>query len=275
MDRRSNIYKTIAIIFILSGVLFVSFLNKEYLNLNMIKCNLKKGDYSNGKCLILNLTSFKKYLSNIKINISDEQINKNKKIKINLLDNKIVEIDNIFTTVIPYIVTQNNIDYYYLGLFRTARNRKKYFNGIKHIDSYFLGENIKLGKLKSEKGLYINILTQEYLQKGERKKIKLRVSEVLNKFYLNKNCEEIGKKVEKIRGDGQKYIVCILNENKMCELKSYQHGNCPFNGFNVSTLSEKQAYCLLTGNNPWSDTCNIIGRDVKCDFDDYFKGKCK
>jgi hypothetical protein len=304
--KRKNdiVLRIIAVFSVFAGIAAVLMFYGGIANFASLKCLIKSGTYQNGKCLIENLPSFKESLFGTKIivpeqadkiaflkqrwsdNLSGNIINTKtgglENGKVTLLSEKISSVQNAHLIAMPFIVNLNGIKYYYLGLFDVytgGYSSEKYFDGVRHLDSYPIGKNIKLGKVSVKNGSYNYFITQEYFEPGEniKKEIKLRVGGYPEKFYSDKDCDEAGQLVKKTRGDGKEYKICILSGGGQCEIESYKNGNCPPDGYDVSKLSEAGAYCLLTGHYPKESEgiCHILEKNLKCSLASYYKGECE
>lgn len=211
--------------------------------------------------------------------IKDSETGKSINGKVVAYPKKIINNSSRFNFLMPFAIDhKNGKTYSYLGFFsfpeRNIREHYYFYKYIEHADSFLLGENISIGEIKIENGRYYKSITQEYFEAGERKETKIRLDMRLAKFVLYKECEEIGQVVERVRGDGEKYKICVMSENKICELEEYKKGNCPQEGLDYSRFSEVEAYCALTGNFPLKGVCNIPEKNIECDLNDYFNGKC-
>ena len=89
--------------------------------------------------------------------------------------------------------------------------------------------------------------------------------------------------IEKKRGDGQPYKVCLFEDNRQCELQALNSGECPKGGLKITGyITPASQYCVLTGGHylikPVISSlheqgyCTLHG--VTCDADEYFNGQC-
>lgn len=297
-DKRDNIlYRILALIFTFLAIFSVVFFNKDILNINNFKCVIRGSDYRYGICEIDSLYSLKKNLFGIKISVPqrDEEnsiISKrrgeyllgdifnsktNKQVdgEIILFSENIYMLDDVRMTIIPFLRKSGETKTYYLGLFDLGGGFEN--NRLRHIDSFLIGDDIKIDNIKIDKGYYNDFVSLTFFDSEKnRKEVRLRVGGHLNRFYPDRDCAENGQVLEKIRGDGKKYYVCVFADEKQCEIENYKKGNCPPGGFDISGYSEAAAYCLLQGNYPIVDEgfCYNPYSTEKCLMESYFTGEC-
>jgi len=320
--------RSLILLFLLVFFSIIVIFNKDSINgeIRHFNCERRGGNYYNGSdyCHFKNKNSIKKNLFGVQINIpgNEEQIatllfRKGNSLIGNILDSKTnsrirgsVELYSEKITmlggpsefIIPFMLKYKNDKYYYLGLFQTdSRNAYKdgysFYDKINHIDSYFIGRNIKLGNTKLGKhGLHdgkfygsVNVpVFQEYYEEGagKKKEIELRVDKYKqSKFYLYKKCENIGVLIKKKKGNGEFYEVCIMKNGGQCTPDAYRRGVCPMEGFKLSEFLinqdrdkipyniEAKSYCLAKGILNVDGTCWSTDGTV-CPMEDYYNGKC-
>ncbi len=208
---------------------------------------------------------------------------------------KIRSTSNRFRFVMPFEVDYGETEkYFYLGLFGFPEdimsNNYKFYKKIDHIDSYLIGKNILLDEFTVDtdgvyEGLFYgataDLAKLSYRAKDNQdveQKIELKLYRSYPYFELNKNCEEVGQIINKKRGDGQEYSICLFENGNQCELGRFNRRMCVRGGYNVSGKNEVEAYAII---NDWFYSIaenkyispDPNNRDV-CTIQDYFDGKC-
>ena len=101
----------------------------------------------------------------------------------------------------------------------------------------------------------------------------------------SENCAAVGGKLSiENRTDGEKYGVCLFEDNRQCEEWALLRGDCPVGGVKVTGyVTEAGRYCAIsggtyaiTGSNGASDeqgTCTLKD-GTQCNAWDYYNGKC-
>ena len=92
------------------------------------------------------------------------------------------------------------------------------------------------------------------------------------------NCsQQGGVLIQKKRGDGAPYEVCIFEDDRQCEIYSLLAGDCkkggvPITGFN----KQEQIYCAVLGgqNSDKRDLCSFKDGTL-CEARELFYGKCQ
>lgn len=300
--KNDMLFRIIAILVAISAIGIVIISDLDNLKSKRLLCNFKNGDFYNNTCRIDNSYTLKKSLYGIGIEIPRQYgyaailkkrengnltgkiislaIDNGYKGEVTLFTDKLFTMESVQQSIIPFVVTddENNSDSY-LGLFELSNNKDL----VIHTDSYFIGRNIQLGDVTLAEGFYNNFVTQKFFDPSENtnKEIQLKVGGLLNKFYPNADCQEYEKVVERTRGDGQSYKVCIFENGNQCETETYKKGQCPIDGVPITdTESEEERYCLVTGG--WTsgvtDTpsgCFFLGNERLCRLKGYYNGKCE
>ncbi len=299
-SKKDLLFRIIAVVSIFLCLFAVSLAYKDFLSKDKFVCRLRGGVYMDGGCLIENFYSLKRSLFGTVIFLPGQNsqavfldqrrgdylsgLAENQgKTEVKLFPEKALFV-NSRTITIPFSAERNGQSEYYLGLFKISGgdtpSGEKYFAGAKHLSSYHIGDEIELGDTKKDgQGSYEDFIIQEYFDQGNKKEIRLRIGydfeENKEIIFSDKKCEEVGSVGERTKGDGTIYKICILGEDKICELEAYNSGNCYPGGVDISKLNnEAEIYCSITGHIFGSGrTCLVNGEE--CLMEDYYNGKCR
>lgn len=174
--------------------------------------------------------------------------------------------------------------YLYLGIFYFEFDNTSIINKadspktLKRPYSYLLGKNITLEKIDSFiPGPYSYTINLEYFNnEGVKNELALRSYYEHSAFEVAKKCEDIGSIVNRKRGDGKSYDVCVFDGSHECTLEAYEKGNCPVKGYDVSITDnpiEKWgiAQGFLFKNGKFIFRANY----EPCTIDDFYFGRCE
>ncbi|MFA5248582.1 MAG: hypothetical protein WC415_05190 [Patescibacteria group bacterium] len=194
--------------------------------------------------------------------------------KIEAYPDDILKIPDSLYFTMPFSTINSNGDRnYYLGLFEVAlptlsesnsdEEFYKFYKSITHLESYFIGKNIIIGRAELGingfvdglyYGKYGTLIFQKYQESvnQDEKTLNLIVSSGLDDLkplmYEKKKCKELGEVKELIRGDGKKYSVCSFGAIGQCEIGLYERVDCPRNGFDISKYkTEAEIYSAAMG----------------------------
>lgn len=291
MSQKNNKFLAIfiALLFILGLSLFVFFRgNLVREKIALFNCEKHGGNFlpaDKGRswetCYPKNVTlAVQKNASKIKIKFPNLKTGE----KIISYPDKAKELTGNLSFVMPFLVDKGEQGKdYYLGFFyfddSSAVNGNFYFyKGIHNVWSYFINQDIdSFNVISATGGSYSIVIKIEYWGKDNLKKeFALRSYYGTEKFDNVKECKEIGSIVNRERGDGKKYDVCIFDDSHECTLEAYDKGDCPVGGYNVSVAkTPAEKYGIANGFLFKNGTFVFPPDYMQCTIDDFYSGKCE
>jgi|AntRauTorckE6833_2_1112554.scaffolds.fasta_scaffold00060_37 hypothetical protein len=200
--------------------------------------------------------------------------------------NKIMNLsDDGSSFLMPFEVDYEKQEKYtYLGAFyfepinKSATDNNNSPKIIKHNHSYLIGKNITLEKIGPLiPGSYSFTINIEYFNnKGEQNDLALRFYYEKDAFEVAKNCKDIGSVITRKKSNGENYNVCVFNDNRECTLEAYERGNCPVNGYDISTTDNSIEKWGISHGFLFKNGNFIFPANYEnCTIDDFYLERCK
>lgn len=171
----------------------------------------------------------------------------------------------------------------YLGLFSFFENGppKKYNNYYKNIylmNSYSFGDKVVIDEIKLIRiGSYssqFSILIHSAHAPQDKKSVDLRYFYELDQYLEYEGCVDPKKIISRERGDGKSYDICLFENGNECAMDTYEKGNCPFNGYEVSQINDEMVkYGIVKGQLMKNGEFVFRGDDVNYLIEDFYYGR--
>lgn len=120
----------------------------------------------------------------------------------------------------------------------------------------------------------VKILAHSTDTPDKQEQIILRYYSELSRYVEDNGCE--GQIVNRERGDGKTYEVCIYENGNECAVEAYNHGNCPVAGYDISIAkSDPEKFGIVSGHLFRNGEFKFRGNYDHCTIDDFYYGRCE